>query len=532
MLLPRPLSEERLPGRFTLTSRMVLHADSAALPAATLLAGYLENALGAVTRTSTVEGSIRLRVADLPHARGNAEAYRIHVSERGIELTGQAREGLLHAVQTFRQLLPPTAAPTFAPSNPHHAWDVPCVMVLDAPRLRWRGLMLDVARHFTPVAGVLRLLDLMALHRLNVMQLHLTDDQGWRLEIAKYPRLTEIGGRRKAAPADPADPSCRATGPAHEGWYTRSDIHTIITHAARRGITVVPEIEQPGHVQAALAAYPGLGNNPRERVGVWDRWGINDRTVNAEHGTLGFFTDVLDEVMDMFPSAYVHLGGDECSTQEWDSSPAAVARAKELGLAGTGALSGWMMRCLADHLSGRGRRAVGWDEVADGPLRQNTVVMSWHGAEVAESAAERGFDVVLAPWRQTYFDLHQSAEGEPRAQKGVLTLADSYAFDPFTGRFDADLSQRLLGVQCQLWTEYIASLDHLEYMAFPRVCAFAERAWGHGGDYSGFLARLPSHLRRLDGLGVRYRRPTAEDMVPVHSGEAAVTDPVDGRPSR
>ena len=519
MLLPQPVSAERLPGRFTLTADAVLHpVGEAALPAARLLTGYLTTALGGPPATSATDGTIRLRIDDLPHAAGNPEAYRVHITERGIELTGRASAGLLHAVQALRQLLPPEAlAPQWGPAQRN--WQLPCVRIIDAPRLSWRSLLLDVARHFVPVPGVLRLLDLMALHRLNVLQLHLTDDQGWRLEIQKYPLLTQVGARRPAAPNDPDDPRCRATGPAHEGWYTRADIRAIVEYAALRGITVVPEIELPGHVQAALAAYPHLGNDLEgldEPVQVWNRWGINTRTLNAEQSTVDFFADVLDEVMEVFPSPYVHLGGDECPSAEWEASAAARARVRELGLGGAAELQGWMMSRLAEHVTARGRRPVGWDEVVASPVPvpRDTVVTSWHGDRTAEAAAERGFDVVLAPWEQTYFDLHQSPRGEPRGQKGVLTLADSYSFDPFAGRFGRDLAPRVLGAQCQLWTEYIPTQDHLDYMAFPRVAAFAERAWGSGADYADFLNRLTTHLRRLAALDVGYRPPTPADLWP------------------
>lgn len=512
MLLPLPLTAEPLPGHLLLTSDLTLRAPDAALPAARLLAEYLHDLLGTTPSVDADRGAIRLRIEELPHAPGNPEAYRLHITEQGAELTGAGPAGLLNAVQALRQLLPPAAA-----AGP--ALRLPCALVLDAPRLGRRGLMLDVARHFTPVPGVLRLLDLMALHRLNVLQLHLTDDQGWRLEIRKYPLLTEVGGRRPEVPNDPSDPSCRATGPAHEGWYTADDIRVIVGHAARRGITVVPEIDLPGHVQAAMAGYPWIGNAPadaRPPVGVWERWGINTRVLNAREETIGLFTDIVDEVIELFPSPWIHLGGDECPVDEWRESPAARLRAQELGLADPAELHGWIMGRLAGHVAARGRRPLGWDEIAASTtVPKETVVVSWHGPEAAEAAAERGFDVILAPSDETYFDLYQAEDGEPRAQKGVLTLAAAHAFDPFAGRFGDDLADRLLGAQCQLWTEYIPTGDHLDYMAFPRVAAFAERAWGSRADYADFLRRLLPHLERLGALGVQYRPPTAADLTPL-----------------
>ncbi|MEV4561030.1 beta-N-acetylhexosaminidase [Kitasatospora sp. NPDC049285] len=507
MMVPQPDVFEARPGRFELSPRTaVIHAEGAAVPAAELLADHLATALGTVPEIGAGGGSIRLYVNGVEHAPGNPEAYRLTVSDTGIDLVGRTPAGLLCAVQALRQLLPPEALGPEA-FRTRSVWPLPHTRVEDAPALRWRGLLLDVARHFMPVSTVLRVLDAMALHRLNVLQLHLTDDQGWRLEVPDRPRLTQVGGRRPAVPFDPDDPDDRGTGPAHQGWYTARDIRQIVAFAARRGITVVPEIDVPGHVQAALAAYPELGNRPAERLPVWPRWGINSRTLNAEQATVEFFAGVLEYTAELFPSRVVHLGGDECSAEEWRTSPAALERVAALGLAGPEQVHGWLLARLAERVAGLGRRPAGWEEIAEGPVPAETVVMCWHGEKAAEQAADRGFDVVLTPWQHTYFDLHQAAEGEPRGQKGVLTLADAYAFTPLEGRFAKDLRHRLLGAQCQLWTEYVPTPEHLEYMAFPRVCAFAERAWGSPADYPAFLARLPEHLRRLDALGLRYRRP-------------------------
>ena len=383
------------------------------------------------------------------------EGYRLKVSASGIELAAGGPAGLFYGRQTLRQ---------FGPAVPYGT-------IVDRPRYAWRGVLLDVARHFMPKAFVLRLIDLLAAHKLNVLHLHLTDDQGWRLEIKRHPRLAEVGGRRG-------------------GYYTRQDIREIVAYAADRFVTVVPEIEMPGHVQAAIAAYPELGNDPERRLEVWSEWGISEHVLNLEESTIRFCQEVLDEVVELFPSRYVHVGGDECPPAEWAASPRARERLRELGLPGPEAACGWFIGRMAEHLAARGRTLICWDEPDREPI-PGTAVMVWR----EEGVVRDGVEVVLAPHTRTYFDYYPSdAPGQPPAQAGVLTLADAYGFAPAPG---------VLGVQCQLWTEYMPTPEQVEYMAFPRLCAFAEVAWGSSGDYADFLRRLDPHLARHAAQGVR-----------------------------
>ncbi|WP_258725348.1 beta-N-acetylhexosaminidase [Cellulomonas sp. NS3] len=350
---------------------------------------------------------------------------------------------------------------------------VPLGTIVDGPRFAWRGVMLDTARHFMPKDFVLRLVDLLAEHKLNVLQLHLTDDQGWRLQITQHPRLTDLSGEH----------------------YTHDDVREIVSYAAERCVTVVPEINLPGHVQAALAAYPDLGNEPGEPVEVWRGWGISPHTLNLEESTVAFFRDVLDEVMDLFPGPYVHLGGDECRPDEWAASARALQRIDDLGLAGPDAACAWFTRRLADHVESRGRRAVFWYEKPGGP--SGAVAMPWLGEDSGLVAVHAGHDVVLTPHTRTYLDYPTQLQDGPFGPDRVLALADAYAFDP-PARTDGPGS--VLGVQAQLWTEYLATPADVERQAFPRLCAFAEVAWGTAGAYDDFLSRLPTHLARL-GLG-------------------------------
>jgi hexosaminidase len=389
------------------------------------------------------------------------EGYRLSVSDGVIELAAGGPAGEFYGRQTLRQL---GAA-------------VPYGTIEDGPRFGWRGVMLDVARHFMPKEFVLRLIDLIAELKLNVLQLHLTDDQGWRLEIKRHPRLTEVSGEH----------------------YTHDDIHEIVSYAADRFVRVVPEIGLPGHVQAALAAYPHLGNDPDRRLGVWDQWGISEHTLNLEESTIAFFQDVLDEVVELFPDDYVHVGGDECLPGEWERTPRAQERIRELGLPGAHAARAWITARMAEHLAARGRKLVYWYEKADGPPGATT--MTWLDEDSGPQATLEGRDVVLAPHLRTYLDYPPVLEPGPFAPDRVLSLAEAYHFDPPAAPERAD--GRILGVQAQIWTEYMPTPSDVERQAFPRLCAFAEVAWGSAGDYPDFLQRLHPHLARLEARGVR-----------------------------
>ena len=392
------------------------------------------------------------------------EGYRLDVDASGIRLTPGGRAGRFYGLQTLAQF---GAA-------------VPYGTIEDTPRFGWRGVMLDVARHFMPKAFVLRLIDLLAEHKLNILHLHLTDDQGWRLEIERYPRLTEVGARRGGS----AEPD------GERNYYTREDIREMVAYAAERFVTIVPEIEMPGHAQAAIAAYPELGNDPSRRLEVWSDWGISEHVLNLEESTIQFCKDVLDEVVDLFPGTHIHVGGDECPPTEWERSPRARERLAELGLAGPSEACGWFIGRMAEHLASHGRTLIAWDE-PDRRLTPGTTAMVWHD----EHAGGDRPDIILAPHTRTYLDYYPSdAPGQPPAQPGVVTLADAYGFVP-------DPWAR--GVQCQIWTEYMSTPEQVEYMAFPRLCAFAEVGWGSPEDYPDFLLRLDQHLARLTAQGVR-----------------------------
>ncbi|MFD9301396.1 beta-N-acetylhexosaminidase [Streptomyces sp. NPDC060048] len=502
-LVPRPDSVTARPGRFALDHRTGLRAGPGAGAAADLLRELLTPVTG-LPLAPDPDGRIVFLLAPGDKALG-AEGYALTVHPDEVLLLAARPEGLLRGVQTLRQLLPPEAlapgAPTGGgapPRTPAPDWSLPCVRITDRPRFAWRGAMLDVARHFQPAAYLRRFVDLLALHKLNVLHLHLTDDQGWRMPVAAYPRLTEIGGRRAESAGD---------GIPHQGSYTRAELVGLVAYAARRGVSVVPEIEMPGHARAALAAYPELGNRPGVRLEPWTSWGVCENVLGVHDGVLDFCRAVLDEVADVFPAPYVHVGGDECPRTEWERSPAARARIAAAGLSGPGALHGWFLGAVATHLAGLGRRPLGWTDTGS-ELPAAFTAMAWRDAEHGAAAALRGHDVIMAPYRSTYLDYPQSADpGEPRGQDGVLDLRGVYDNEPVPAHWEPEAARRVLGTQAQLWTEYARTPAQLEYLAFPRLCALADTAWSAHRDWPDFRRRLDHHETRLAALGVHGRSP-------------------------
>ncbi|MGW0616484.1 beta-N-acetylhexosaminidase [Streptomyces sp. NPDC002765] len=493
-------------------------------PGTERVAQWLRGTVGAATglplppHTGDRDGIV-LRIA--PEESGDAEAYGLTVDRHAIKLRAAAESGLFHAAQTLRQLLGPDAFRR-APVTSNRRWEVPAVTIRDAPRFRWRGLMLDVARHFMPKDGVLRYLDLMAALKLNVLHFHLTDDQGWRVEILKYPRLTEIGSWRartkfghRASPLWEQKP--------HGGFYTQDDIREIVAYAAERHITVVPEIDVPGHSQAAIAAYPELGNTDvidTTTLSVWDDWGISPNVLAPTDTTLRFYEDVFEELLGLFPadaaefSQFVHVGGDECLKDQWRRSPTAQARIRELGLADEDGLQAWFIGHFDAWLSARGRRLIGWDEILEGGLAKGAAVSSWRGYGGGVAAARAGHDVVMCPEQYVYLDHRQEAGADEPVPIGyVRTLEDVYRFEPVPPELTPEEAEHVLGAQANVWTEVMEDHARVDYQTFPRLAAFAEVAWSRlpapgERDYAGFEERMAVHYRRLDALGVGYRPPS------------------------
>ncbi len=409
------------------------------------------------------------------------EGYRLTIDESGVRATAQTETGLRWAVQTVRQLSP----------------DLPFCDIVDVPRYAWRGALLDVARWCHPIAFVHKFVDLLAMHKLNTLHLHLTDDQGWRFEVRKYPRLAEIGGRRSESMAGLWFEQ-RYDGIPHSGYYTQAELRELVAYAARRGVRVMPEVDLPGHMQAAITAYPHLGNEPDRQLEVRTAWGISRHILNCEPATVSFIKDVLDELVDVFPFEMIHLGGDEVPPDEWLASTSAKNLAAAIGLPGVEHLSGWWIRELGAHLAGYGRRVGGWDELVDEGAPEGATIFSWQDHSRVAAAQAAGFDVVAVPQEFTYLDWAEGAGPDepiaiPHEGGGLLPLARVYGFDPGD----------TLGIQGQLWSEYIPTPELVEWRAFPRLTAIAETAWsGPGGDFADFRTRLETHLPRLN---VNYR---------------------------
>ncbi|MFF7902046.1 beta-N-acetylhexosaminidase [Streptomyces sp. NPDC007920] len=503
---------------------------------------WLRGTLGAALGLPLAPGaeddpdSVRLRLDDTLEP----EAYRLAAEPgQGVEIRGGSPAGVFWGAQTLRQLLGPHAFRR-APVRPDAAHAVPAGVIEDAPRFRWRGMMLDVARHFMSKDGVLRHLDLMAAHKLNVLHFHLTDDQGWRVEIKRYPRLTETGSWRartrfghRASPLWDDRP--------HGGHYTQDDIREIVAYAAERHIAVVPEIDVPGHSQAAIAAYPELGNTDvvdTAALTVWDDWGVNPNVLAPTDATLRFYEGVFEELLELFPadavastgsagfagfaefaefaefSRFVHIGGDECPKEQWRASPAAQARIAELGLADEDALQSWFIGHFDAWFTARGRRMIGWDEILEGGLAAGAAVSSWRGYAGGIAAARAGHDVVMCPEQQVYLDHRQApGEDEPVPIGYVRTLEDVYRFEPVPPELDEAQARHVLGAQANVWTEVMEDQSRVDYQVFPRLAAFAEVAWSDlpapaERDFADFERRMTAHYGRLDALGVGYRPPT------------------------
>ena len=447
--------------------------------------------VGFAARLATVTGGTNpVTVADEVPASGirfvtdeslPAEGYELNVDGEGIEVRASQFPGFLYALQSLEQLLP--AAVYGTEPAPDAAWEVPCVKIADAPRFAYRGMHLDVARHFFSVDEVKRYIDVMAIHKLNTLHWHLTDDQGWRIEIKRYPELTAVGSIRKATVVRKEWGTYDGT--PYGGFYTQDEIRDVVKYAADRGVTVIPEIDLPGHMLAALTAYPELGctGGPYE---VWGRWGVADDVLcPGREKTFEFLEGVLTEVMELFPSEYIHIGGDECPKVRWEKCPRCQAKIRQLGLKDDGEhtaehyLQSYVTDRIGKFLAQHGRRIIGWDEILEGRAPSDAVVMSWRGSEGGIAAAKLGHDVIMTPNSHFYFDYYQSldTDAEPFGIGGYIPMEQVYSYDPAFPELTPEQQKHILGVQANLWTEYVLSDEHLEYMLLPRLAALSEVQW-------------------------------------------------------
>ena len=453
------------------------------------------------------------------------EGYKISVKPRYAIVRASSFNGFLYAISTIEQMLPISIYGS-AP-EPSGKWRIPCCEIEDAPRFAYRGVMLDCCRHFWSVDEIKKVLDVISIFKLNRLHWHLSEDQGWRIEIDKYPRLTEVGAFRNGTMVGGDWES--NDGIRYGGYYTKDQIREVIAYAAERGITIVPEIDLPGHMQAALASYPELGckGSQPQPYEVWTKWGVSRQVLNVgSEKTMQFLEDVLTEVAELFPGEYVHIGGDECPRDEWETDPDCQAKVRELGLkdkdgvSATARLQNYVTARMQKHLASKGKKIIGWDEILEGDLAEGATVMSWRGTEGGIKAATMGYDAIMSPATYCYIDYVQSADltKEPFSithqwTKGdvtehPITLERVYSYDPLA-EIPAEAQKHILGVQANLWTEYIATPEHLEYMLFPRVLALSEIQWSDPSvkDFDRFKKTLAEHeLPLLDLLGMNYRK--------------------------
>jgi hexosaminidase len=538
-LVPRPVKIERAKGTWTLRPGARIVASGAAASEARTLSDTLSFPLGyriPVAAGTAQPGDIRLVLTPARSDLG-AEGYELNIATGGVRVEAREPAGLFYGGQTLRQLLPP-AAWGKAPAG-GAPWTAPCLRIVDYPRFGWRGLLLDPARHFIPKAALRDMIDAMAMHKLNRLQLHLTDDQGWRIEIKAFPRLTArsswrsgtlIGHLRKP-------PETYSTVP-HGGFYSQEDLREVVAYAAARHVVVVPEIEMPGHARAWLAAYPEFAVSPERAAGleVWRRWGVSEDVLAPRPATLEACRRILDEVCAIFPSPWIHIGGDEAPRVQWRNSPEIQALIRSLGVPGEDGLQAWFTAEMSRHLAAKGRRLVGWDEILAGASlaggdtktkpAEGSVVMSWRGEKGGVEAALAGYHAVMAPNQWTYLDYYQGpAAEEPLGIGGSISLGRVYAYEPVPASVPAESARQILGTQAQVWSEYLPDPQSVAYMAFPRASALAEVAWSprEGKDAADFLGRLEHHEARLRALGAGYRPIARRVSWPDASGRIAAT---------
>ena len=460
---------------------------------------------------SAEAGSIK-GFAFIRDARMGDEEYRIEIGKKATKVYASAYNGVLYAITTLKQMLPEAIFGTALAEDAD--WHLPCAVISDKPRFAYRGMHLDCSRHFFSVDAVKRYLDIMAVYKLNRFHWHLSDDQGWRIEINRYPELTLVGGYRSGTMVGRDFNS--DDGIRYGGYYTQDQVREVVAYAEKLGITIVPEIDLPGHMLAALSAYPWLGcsGGPYE---AWHKWGVADEVLCAgKETTYEFLENVLAEVAELFPGEYIHIGGDECPKTEWENCPDCQAKIAELGLKGDGRFSAEQyLQCyvtarMQSFLATLGKKIIGWDEIMEGELAEGATVMSWRGIEGGIEAASHGFDAIMTPTSHCYFDYMQSrdTEKEPVGIGGFLPLEKVYGFEPLEG-IPAGAEKHILGVQANLWTEYIATEEHLQYMLLPRMLALSEVQWcrPENKDFDAFKAKFSDHgIRILETMGYNYRK--------------------------
>ena len=504
-IIPQPQSLSPKDGQFTINEKttLIFSTEEAVQKLANWFLQKVEKGTGLQLNFNADNPSKNKIVLVLDKEMTAEEGYSLSVNADQIIAKAKNPIGLFYALQTLRQLLPPQFES--GQQEKGIAWTVPALELSDAPRFPYRGMHLDVARHFFDVATVKQYIDQLAFHKLNYFHWHLTEDQGWRIEIKKYPKLTEIGGYRNGTLIGHAnDKPHEFDGKRYGGFYTQEEIKEVVEYAATQFVTVVPEIELPGHAQAALTAYPELSCTD-EPLEVWKRWGVSDNVFCPTEETFEFLENVLEEVIALFPGKYIHIGGDECPKTKWEESAFCQQLMRKEGLKDEHELQSYFIRRIEKFINSKGRQIIGWDEILEGGLAPNATVMSWRGISGGIEAAKSGHDVIMTPTSHCYFDYYQSDHpDEPLAIGGFLPLEKVYSYEPIPEELNEAEAKYVLGAQANVWTEYIPTTKQLEYMTFPRMCALAEVVWSkkEARDFDNFLQRVYPHLTRLQKMGI------------------------------
>lgn len=522
-IIPKVAALEILKGRFSVNSKTKVSGAQDLENEGTLLAQLLSAASGeSISYAPNGNGNITLKIDP---SLSSEEAYTLSVQFDQIEITGKTPKALFYGIQTLRQLLPPETVAGGKVAD----LTIPAAMIEDSPRFGYRGMHLDVCRNFFSIDFVKRYIDLMAMHKLNTFHWHLTEDQGWRIEIKKYPKLTEVGGWRNGTIIG-HHPGTANDNKKHGGFYTQDQIKEVIAHAAKQHITIIPEIELPGHSSAAIAAYPSLSCFPKEFSVVFndmmsedsqkaqaagqpkivqETWGVfNDVYCAGKEETFTFVEEVLGEVMALFPSEYIHIGGDECPKENWKRCPHCNKRKKAEGIKDEHELQSYFINRVEKFVNSKGKKIIGWDEILEGGLAPNATVMSWRGTEGGVAASRADHDVIMSPTSHSYFNFYQSkdTDKEPLAIGGFIPVKKVYEYEIIPKELEADKQKYVLGAQGNLWTEYITTEDDAEYMLLPRMTALSEVLWSPKAtnDWSDFKARLTNFKVRYDVLGLSY----------------------------
>ncbi len=538
VIFPKPQQMQLLPGNFLLSNATTIVADGAAKPIVALFISQLKMQSGLNLRQAASANKNVIRFSFTNKIQpGPAGQYALTVGASNITITANRPEGIFYGMQTLLQLAAPAAAlkTTDVKVKTSASFTVPCLNIYDEPRFAYRGMHLDVSRHFFNVAYIKKYIDYLAAYKFNTFHWHLTDDQGWRIEIKKYPKLTNVGGYRNGTIIG-RYPGKGNDGLRYGGFYTQEQIKEVVKYAAERYISVIPEIEMPGHASAAIAAYPQLSCFPDESTKhppqcawagdttgkqVQQTWGVFDDVFCPGEYTFHFLEDVLDEVMPLFPSRYIHIGGDECPKTAWERSAFCQQLMKEKGLKNAHELQSYFIQRMEKYVNSKGRRIIGWDEILEGGLAPNATVMSWQGEKGGIAAAQQAHDVIMTPSNYVYFDHSQTKSEDSVTIGGYLPLETVYNYDPVPAVLNTDGAKHILGAQANLWAEYITNPAKVEYMLFPRMAALSEVLWTkkENKSWDDFEKRLPALFERLNDGKVNYSKTYLEPIVSIISGE-------------